>query len=265
MLNISEDLAQKAYARMPIEEHRWAKNTVNEIDFVIKNLNLDKNMKIADFGCGIGRHVIELDKRGYDAIGIDYAANLLSRAKKYKENLFIEGDCRYHQFNEQFDAILCLYDVIGSFPDNEENKKILENISKHLKKGATALISVMNFEYTDRIAKYRFSLSTEINKLLDLRASNIMEKSGDIFDSEYFMIENGTHVIYRKEQFNTGTDLPQEYVVRDYRYTMEEIKEMCEEVGLEVKFAKYVNAKDWETELDSSTAKEILLLCEKKQ
>ena len=264
MLDISEEMAQKAYSRMPIETHKWASNTKKEIDFIVKYLKLSKDMSIADFGCGIGRHVKELDSRGFNAIGVDYSDNLLQRAKEYKEDIFIQGDCRSYDFKKQFDAILCLYDVIGSFANNDENKKILHNIAKHLKPEGLVLISVMNFEYTDNIAKYRFSLKNEANRLLELCASDIMEKSGDIFNPEYFMIESGTHIIYRKEQFKIGNELPQEFIIRDYRYTKEEITNMCKEVGLDIVFSRYASAKDWEKELEPTKAKEILILCRKR-
>lgn len=263
ILNISEDMAQKAYSRMPIETHKWASKTNEEVDFIIDHLRLSKDMSIADFGCGIGRHTKELDKRGFNIVGIDYSNNLLQRAKD-KDNIFIQGDCRSYDFKKQFNVILCLYDVIGSSADNDENIKILRNIVKHLKVGGIALISVMNFEYTDNIAKYRFSLKGETKKLLELQASNIMENSGDIFDPDYFMIGKDTHIVYRKEQFKIGNELPQEFIVRDYRYTKDEIFKMCKEVGLNVIFSRYVSAKDWQKELKPTEAKEILILCKKE-
>ena len=122
----------------------------------------------------------------------------------------------------------------------------------------------MNFEYTDNIAKYKFSLKGETKKLLELQAGNIMENSGDIFNPNYFMIEKDTHIVYRKEQFKIGNELPQEFIVRDYRYTKDEILKMCKEVGLNVIFSKYVSAKDWQKELKPTEAKEILILCRKE-
>lgn len=268
MLSISEDIAYKAYSRMLIEKesHFWAKHTNHEIDFIEKNCNFSKEMKIADFGCGIGRHTIELANRGYDIVGVDYSKSLLQKAKfGYKENIFIQGDCRNIQLENKFDAILCLYDVIGSFVDEEQNNLILKNIVLHLKPNGYVVLSVMNYELTLNQAKHIFKLKDEPNKLLELAASSTMEESGNIFNPEYYMIDSDTNIVYRREQFIQGADLPQEFIVRDRRYSMAQIQAMCENVGLEVVKSNYVQAGKWNTSLDATNpkAKEILLVCRK--
>ena len=53
------------------------------------------------------------------------------------------------RFGERFDAALCLYDVVGTFPDNRENFAILRNIASHLKRGGRLLLSVMNLEMVE--------------------------------------------------------------------------------------------------------------------
>ena len=51
-----------------------------------------------------------------------------------------------------------------------------------------------------------------------------METSGDIFDPEHYMIDTDSGVVYRKEQFESGGLLPAELIVRDKRFTPEEIQ-----------------------------------------
>ena len=106
----------------------------------------------------------------------------------------------------------------------------------------------------------------EPDKLLTLAASDIMEKTGDVFDSDYYIVDTETHIVYRKEQFSSGTGLPVEMIVRDRRYTKNEITAMCENVGFEVLDSKYTNASGWnkEYDADSKRAKEILVVCKKK-
>jgi SAM-dependent methyltransferase len=244
----------------------WAQHTVKEVDFIVECCSLNKNSKITDFGCGIGRHTNELLKRGYtNTVGIDYSKTLLEKAKITNETSYILGDCRDILLHEKSDIILCLYDVIGSFIDNTENMKIINNIFKNLSVNGLALISVMNFELTKARAIHTFSLQNEHNKLLDLAASNTMQKTGNVFDPDYYMIDNDTNIVYRREQFTVDNQLPQELIVRDYRFTKDEIEQMCINAGFEIIFSRYVQAGRWDMELDAtdSKSKEILLLCKK--
>jgi 2-polyprenyl-3-methyl-5-hydroxy-6-metoxy-1,4-benzoquinol methylase len=253
--------------QMDTAEHFWAKHTKKEVDFIIENCKLNININIADFGCGIGRHTNQLIQNGYKVTGIDYSQSLLNKAMKtfQKKENFIQGDCRTIDLKTKYNIILCLYDVIGSFIDNSENIKIIKNIYNHLKNNGYALISVMNYELTKAQAKHTFSLNNEHNKLLELTASDTMQKTGDVFNPDYYMIDNDTTIVYRREQFCTENQLPQELIVRDYRYTKLDIEQMCTDAGLEVIFSRYVQAGQWEKELASTDkrAKEILLLCKK--
>ncbi len=211
--------------------------------------HIKPNSIVLDFGCGIGRHTNQLIKYGYDIVGIDYSEVLLAKAKQLsqkKEN-FIAGDCRDINLNTKYDTILCLYDVVGSFIDNLQNIKILANIYNHLADDGYTLISVMKYELTKAQAIHTFSLQNQHNKLLELTASDTMEQTGDVFDPRYYMIDKETNIVYRAEQFNTKNKLPQELIVRDYRYTKKEIEQMCIDVGLEVVFSRYVQAGRWQT------------------
>lgn len=270
MLDVSDKIAHQAYSKMAMDtkEHFWAKHTQNEVDYIIQNCKLNKDSKIADFGCGIGRHTNRFLINGYtNTIGIDYSQELLTKAKQKLSKIdnFIVGDCREIDLEKKFNTIICLYDVIGSFIDNKENNKIIENIYKHLEDSGYVLVSVMNYELTVSQAKHIFSLENEHNKLLELTASDTMQTTGDIFNPDYYMIDRDTNIVYRREQFNSNSQLPQELIVRDYRYTKIEIEQMFIDSGFEVIFSKYVQAGKWNIELESTDkrAKEILLLCKK--
>ncbi len=266
MLDLSDVVAREAYSRMLMnsDNHKWASHTKMEVDFIVKHCLLDKESKVADFGCGIGRHTNELYSRGYDIVGIDYSKNLLSVAKK-DNNIFTLGDCRSINLEKKYDSIVCLYDVIGSFIDNKENIKILKNISKHLKIGGYTVISVMNMELTRAIAKHKFNLETEYNKLLELASSDTMETTGQVFNPDYYMMDEKTSIVYRREQFTSGDKLHQELIVRDYRYTQNQIKTMCIDVGFEILSSSFVQAGNWSNKLNATDlkAKEILLVCRK--
>jgi len=126
----------------------------------------------------------------------------------------------------------------------------------------------MNRELTSHIAENKFRLGSDYNAveiLQKLEASPTMETSGNIFNPKYFLLDDATGVVYRKEQFTQGCELPVELLVRDKRFNKTEIEDMCQAAGLEVVWSRYVQTGNWDISLDptDAKAKEILLLCRK--
>lgn len=271
MLNSSDQVTKIAYSRMLLNEgHRWAQFGSEEARFIAALPGVTSgDTSVLDFGCGTGRHALELGGMGFEVTGIDYLEKLVARAResadqKHLSNVLFEvADCRKADLKRKFDLVLCLYDVVGTYADEAENRKIIANIAHHLKPGGVALISVMNLELTEKRAKHFFSLATDPDRLLALRPSGTMEKTGNIFDPEYYMIDLDTKIVYRKEQFEAGTALPAELVIRDRRYRKDEIEDACREAGLDVLWSRFIRAGHWDEALehDSEGAKEILLFC----
>lgn len=274
ILSDADETARRAYEGMALDSrHHWMKYTSAEIDFVVKYLNVEESGSVLDFGCGNGRHAIELAKRGRRVVAVDFAPRLISqarenaRAESAELASFLEADCRDVELDEQFDAALCLYDVVGTFPSDEENARILSNLRKHLKPGARAIISVLNFTPAyERALNMVDDIHSEPWQLLELPPSRTMQKSGQIFDPKYYLIDRGANLVYRKEQFDgPGDRLPAELIVRDHRYTRNEIEALCSRVGFVVLELRPVRAGHWEeTSLEEADPKsrELLVLLE---
>lgn len=274
MIEFHEAILNEAYSRMKMEKQPWTKGTVREIEYILSQANVDKNSIIADFGCGIGRHIIELANRGYmNLYGFDFSeSNVLKAKAKAKEmNLdfinFAVKDSRNNSLKEKADLILCLYDVIGSYHDDSDNRSILKNIYNNLSAGGTAVVSVMNMELTKNMAKHKVKdIRKEPKEIFNLKASGIMQRTGNIFDPEHYLIDEKTNLVYRKEEFSGDGKLSAEYVIRDRRYDMKEIKRMAKECGFVVAESRYVQAGKFDIALKKGTdtkAKEILLVLKK--
>ena len=266
MLAATDDVVKTAYSRMILShEHKWLHSTSSEVDFIIRECGVHRGSRILDFGCGNGRHTLCLAEKGMSTIGVDYTEIHIDAANKRKNSLHVSfhvGDCRELDLGEgSADVALCLYDVVGSYVDNSENLRILQNLYRHVVPGGFAVVSVMNYDLTLAIAKNKFVLSNSPDKLLDLPASNTMESTGNIFNPDYYLVDTEEQVVYRKEQFRFGDQLPIELIVRDRRFTKNEISDMCRQVGFNVLFSRYVRLGDWDVE--NVNGKEILVKCQK--
>jgi len=269
MLDASDDIVRKAYARMTLDDsHVWAQHTVAEVDYIIATCGLSPGQSVLDVGCGIGRHANEFARRGFEVTGVDYSPELILRAKSLSESetTFEVGDFRSMKLDRKFDAVICLYDVIGSFASKADNMRLVRNLKQHVNDGGYVVASVMNMTLTKARAKNFFSLKDDRNKLLDLQPSNTMESTGNVFDPSFLLIDQDENIVYRKEQFG-GSSLPAEYIVRDRRYTVEEISSLFKSVLLDVLAATCVRAGDWVTPLSEhhQRAKEILLVCHNRK
>jgi len=132
------------------ENEPFTKGTLGECDFIEKEINYNKAIKILDVGCGTGRHSIELTKRGYSVTGIDLSESMLEKARKMaKQNgvqiEFLHHDARNLPFSNQFDVAIMLCE--GGFPlmeTDEMNYEILKNISQSLKVNSKFIFTTLN-------------------------------------------------------------------------------------------------------------------------
>ncbi len=135
------------------EKEIFTQGTVGEVDFILQEINYDKNFKILDIGCGTGRHDIELAKRGYNVTGIDLSPSMIEKAKENakKANVNIDfgvADARKPHFEDEFDLVIMLCEGGFSLMETDEmNFQILENAAKALKKGGKFIFTTLNGFY----------------------------------------------------------------------------------------------------------------------
>ena len=270
-IDFSESQLREAYGRMEMDRQPWASHTGKEVDFIESVVDL-RGLKVLDMGCGIGRHSLEIASRHPQSsvLGVDFSESNISKIgkKPHPRNArFQVADGRGYR-TQGFDVALALYDVIGSFPDEEDNLSILRNCVRSLSPGGTLIISVMNMELTRAIARPE-NVGNVIGNpelLFRLKPTDIMHKCGDVFDPEHFLIDPDSNLVYRKEQFSGDDSLQAEYVIRDRRYTGSEVREMLESEGMTVSDIRYVQAGRWDTPLEPTDpkAKEILAVAVKR-
>jgi 2-polyprenyl-3-methyl-5-hydroxy-6-metoxy-1,4-benzoquinol methylase len=128
----------------------FTQGTLGECDFIEKEINYNKQLKILDIGCGTGRHSLELARRGYQLTGIDLSNSLLDRAreKALAQNLRVDfqiQDARKLLFADEFDLAIMLCE--GAFPlmeTDEMNYQILQSAAKALKPNGKLIFTTLN-------------------------------------------------------------------------------------------------------------------------
>ncbi|MCQ2147582.1 MAG: class I SAM-dependent methyltransferase [Bacteroidales bacterium] len=276
LLDFSSEQLNDAYGRMEMASHTWTSHTGHEIDYVLETAAIKPGDRVLDLGSGIGRHTLELARRGMKVVAVEPTPSLQKQARVSACNqlssreidniLFLDVDGRKKQLIPgKFDCIICLYDVIGSFRRKEENVEIIDTIASKLKPDGVAVVSIMNMDLTKSIATNRGNVYKEPQKLLQLRPSNIMQRTGNVFNPDYFLLDEEHSLVYRKEQFDSDDNLSTEYVIADYRFTKDEFIHECECRNLQVLDARYVQLGKWSLSLDKDDikAKEILFVLKK--
>lgn len=174
------------------DAEEFTKGTVGECDFIEKEINYNKTIKILDIGCGTGRHSIELSKRGYSVTGIDLSESQLQHAKKKASaqslNIdFQKQDARNPHFSNAFDLAIMLCEGGFSLMETDEmNFLILQNAANALRSNGKLIFTTLNglFPLFHSVKDFLASSSEEGNATYD----------NNSFDLMTFRDYNTTHV-----------------------------------------------------------------------
>src|SRR5680860_1396233 len=134
----------------------WADRTEAEVDRAIMMLRPEGGERVLDLACGIGRHSLELRRRGFEVVGVDISPELLAMAEREAaaqslEVSFMQADLRELDLADEFDLVLSLNDgAVGYFETDEENRRTFEVIARALRAGGGHLMQLPNVLHAER-------------------------------------------------------------------------------------------------------------------
>lgn len=139
----------------PIADHlgatylRYAhtKGTGQEIDHIVDALGLRPGMRVLDVGCGPGRHVHELARRGMAAHGVDISERFvdLGRSTAPDGATFERLDARTMAFVAEFDSAICLCQgAFGMMIGAGDDEAVLAATARALRPGGGLALSAFN-------------------------------------------------------------------------------------------------------------------------
>jgi SAM-dependent methyltransferase len=168
--------------------------------------------------CGVGRHSIELARRGFHVTGVDITARYLDearrQAKRAKVNVdFIRSDMRRFRRNKSFDVVLNFFTSFGFFKNQNDDRRVIQNIYSSLKKGGVFLMELMGKEILARIYQKR----------------DWIERDGLIILEEREPLENWSYIKARWILIKRGHK--KEYTVKLRLYSAVELTTLLKAAG----------------------------------
>ncbi len=141
-------------------ENVFTKWTSTEVTFLEEICSLSPGNSVLDIGCGVGRHSIELAKRGYKATGVDISPGMLDEARSNSleasvEVELIESDACTFRNSRLYDLVVCLCEGgFGLVNPGEDpighDLAILRTAFEHLKPGGWFVLTALNGYMTIR-------------------------------------------------------------------------------------------------------------------
>ena len=185
------------------------KNYKKETEF-LKNF-INANDKILDVGCGTGIHAVLLTDNGFEVDGLDLNKEMLEIAKtRLKTNLYWQNILEI-DISKKYNMIISMFAVFNHLKDTDELMRGLMNLKQLLHDGGKIIIDLHNpqssgskidtYDNMTRVMKWNYDRSLKI------------EKSDIIFEIDSIKYTD-THTFRI--------------------FTIDEMKECCERVGLKV-------------------------------
>ena len=147
--------------------------------------------KIINYGCGTGKHDIELVKLGYQCVGIDLSELMINIAqnnvaKEATSINFSVADIRSYEPQEKYDAVISLFHVMSYQNKNKDILDAFKSARKALNKGGIFLFDVWYGPgvLSDKPVVRVKEIEDEKNKLIRI-ARPVMYDRDNVVDVNY--------------------------------------------------------------------------------
>ncbi|EEK63400.1 class I SAM-dependent methyltransferase [Bacillus cereus] len=217
--------------------------TEDQLNFIKKVfLGGKSNLRILDFCCGHGRHLIPLFLEGYNIDGLDFNIEFLDKIQNQIGSVNVHfADGRCFQTTNKYDAIINMENSIGYFSEKED-REILTSIYNNLKSSGVFLLHLLNRELLIKYFEEEF-------EFLDSNGDKVREiRSMDMQSSR----------VHLQQYRNCSPNSPFETSLRVY--TAAEIINTLQEIGFKINNVY----GDFHGREYTLTSPELIIICSKE-
>lgn len=141
---------------VPLFDEQRLEMAPAEVDAVLSLLDLEPGAAVLDLCCGVGRHSLELARRGYHVTGVDRTAAFLEAARNQAEAEgldveWVQADMREFVRAGSFAAAVNLFTSFGYFEDPAQDRRVADNLAQSLAPGGSLVMEMMGKEVLARI------------------------------------------------------------------------------------------------------------------
>ncbi|TAK88318.1 MAG: class I SAM-dependent methyltransferase [Betaproteobacteria bacterium] len=108
--------------------------------------------RLLDLACGPGRHAIAFARSGFRVTAVDRSTFLLGKAATQASEVeWVKSDMRSFVREGEFDLAICMFNSLGYFEGEADNRKVLENVRRSLRPGGRFVLDLLGKEVLDRL------------------------------------------------------------------------------------------------------------------
>ena len=193
----------------------------HSVDWIVTHFGIEKNRRVADFGCGMGTYATQLAEKGADVTGIDFSETFIQHAKEVAKQKemdinYVLQDYLEFETEERFDLItLLLCDFCALSPS--QRKTMLKKFYKFLKPDGSVLIDVYSlnaFNQREEAETYEHSRLNGFWSPENYYCFQNMFKYDEekvVLDKYTIIEEKRTRVVYNWLQYYSEDSLRKEF------------------------------------------------------
>lgn len=185
---------------------------------------------VCELGCGTGNISLRLAEKGYETIGIDISADMLSEAKmKAEQNgtdvLFLLQDMREFELYGTVNSIVCLCDSLNYITDDEDMQQVFNLVNNYLHPGGLFVFDLnTEYKFKEIYGENTFSETDEDAVYIWENYYDEEERINEYYLNFFMKNETGTYDRTQEEHFERA-------------YSLDEIKRFIEKSGMKFEAA----------------------------